>query len=51
MEKERSRFAEVQQRLNDTIREGLAREAVLRTRIRDLETPGWRKPEPIKGDM
>lgn len=50
-EKERTRYTEVQGRLNDTIREGLARERVLHDRIADLTNPGWRKPEPIKGDM
>ena len=51
MEKERVRYAEVQGRYLEQINEGLARERVLHDRISDLTNPGWRTPEPIKGDM
>ena len=51
MEKERARYAEVQGRYIEQINEGLARERVLRKQLADLTNPGWRTPEPIKGDM
>ena len=51
MEKERVRYAEVQSRYIEQINEGLARERVLRNQLADLTNPGWRTPEPIKGDM
>ena len=51
MEKERVRFTEVQGRYIEQINEGLAREQRLRNQLADLTNPGWRTPEPIKGDM
>ncbi len=51
MEKERVRYAEVQSRYIEQINEGLAREHRLRNQLADLTNPGWRTPEPIKGDM
>ena len=51
MEKERARYAEVQSRYIEQINEGLAREQRLRNQLADLTNPGWRTPEPIKGDM
>ena len=51
MEKERVRYTEVQGRYIEQINEGLAREHRLRNQLADLTNPGWRTPEPIKGDM
>ena len=51
MEKERVRFTEVQARYLEQMAEGHAREQRLRNQLADLTNPGWRTPEPIKGDM